>query len=213
MAQVYFIGGAPRVGKTALAMRILKQRPMFAISADGVRDMLRGVLKPLDSPALFAIQKLAKHESAMAGFLRQHPQAGIELQNDESAIVWPSVNELILSHLADGQDILVEGVEILPQLVAGVPYDYRAVFLGNTSKQHVQAVTAQAHGNPHDWMHHYAKGSVEAWAGLVQSFSAYIKAEAAAHQLPYIETRDDDFEQSLAEAQQSLFQGTTIDLR
>lgn len=204
MSHVYFIGGAPRVGKSMLAMRLLRQHPMFALSADAVRDMLKGVLEPLDAPALFTIQNLAKHESAMASFLRQHPKEGIRLQNDESAIIWPSINEIVSSYLADGQDVLVEGVEILPSALAEVHYPYKAIFLGNTSLEHTNTIAKQAHARSHDWMHRYADSSIDAWAGLVRSFSEYIKTEAEKYDMPYVEMHDKDFQESLIKAERIL---------
>jgi 2-phosphoglycerate kinase len=204
MSRAYLIGGAPRVGKTDLAMQILHKRPMFAVSADSIRDMLQGVLKPGGSPALFRLHELTKNESAMAKFLHTHPQEGVELQNDESAVIWPSVNELVLSHLADGQDILVEGVEILPEYLKDVSYDFRVAFLGNTSPEHANAIAAQAHKNTHDWMHSYTDNTIDGWAKLVRSFSTYIKSEAAAHDMPFLEIHDDNFEQSLAQAERIL---------
>lgn len=192
------------MGKTILAMRVLRRHPMFALSADTVRDMLRGILKPLDAPALFAIQSLAKHESAMASFLRQNPQESIQFQNDESMIVWPSVEKLITSYLADGQDVLIEGVEILPCNLAKVDYPYKVVFLGNTSVGHTNAMVEQAHTRPHDWMHDYVDGTIDAWAGLVRSFSEYIKSEADKYNMPYVEMHDENFQQSLKDAEQIL---------
>jgi 2-phosphoglycerate kinase len=200
MPQVYFIGGAPRVGKTMLAMRVLNQRPMFALSADAVRDMLQRLLSHTDAPALFAMQHLAKHESAMAAFLRAHSEDGIHMQNNESTAVWPSINALILSYLADGHDVMVEGVEILPSNLAALDYPYAAVFLGNTSPEHANSIAQQAHAQPHDWMHRYADDTIEAWAGLTHSFSAFVKTEAEKHGMVYVETHDEIFEQSLDEA-------------
>lgn len=210
MPVVYFIGGAPRVGKTMLAKQIIRQQPMFAISADAVRGMLKGMLQPSDAPALFAIQNLAKHESAMASFLRRNPKKGVQLQNDESAVIWPSIEGLIASYLADGQDVLVEGVEILPSNLAKVHYPYKVVFLGNTSVEHTNAIAEQAHTQPHDWMHRYAASSIDAWAGLVRSFSEYIKVEAEKYSMPYVEMYDKNFQQSLQEAEQALL-GDFID--
>lgn len=201
---VYFIGGAPRVGKSLLAEHILKQRPMFTVSADAVRDMLQGILKPLDEPALFAIHNLAKHESAMASLLRAHPDEGVKLQDNESAIVWPSIIHLIASHIADGKDVLVEGVEILPANLAKLEYPYKAVFLGNTSAEHTNTIAEQAHAQPHDWMHRYAHGTIDAWAGLVRSFSEHIKTEANKYDMPYVEMHDSNFRESLHEAERIL---------
>ena len=200
MTRAYFIGGAPRVGKTNLAMRIIHDRPMFAVSADSLRDMLQGVLKPAGYPALFKLHELTQNESAMAQFLHDHPREGVSLQNDESSIVWPSVDKLIRSYLADGQDVLVEGVEILPANLSRLGYDYRVVFIGNTSPLHASTIAAQAHANEHDWMHRYSDATIESWSSLIREFSNYIKSEANTYGMPFIETHDDNFEDSLAKA-------------
>jgi 2-phosphoglycerate kinase len=201
MASVYLIGGAPRVGKTSLAMRVLQKRPMFAISADSVRDMLQGVLKPVGAPALFKLYELTQNESAIASFLHDHPREGVVLQNDESSFVWPSVDKLICSYLADGQDILVEGVEILPANLKQASYSYKVVFLGNTSLVHANTIAAQAHANEHDWMHRYSDKTIEGWSDLVREFSNYIEAETNTYRMPFIETHDDNFEDSLLRAE------------
>jgi len=192
------------VGKTIAAMRVLKQRQMFALSADSVRDMLRGILKPFDSPALFAIQELAQHESRMATFLHKNPQQVLKMQNDESAIIWKSVNELIISYLEDGQDVLVEGIEILPRLIKEASYDFRAVFLGNSSSEHADNMVEYARTHSHDWMHKYARDSIDAWASFGHLFSEFIKVEARANELPYVEINDAHFEQSLVEVERIL---------
>ena len=201
MARAYLIGGAPRVGKTNLAIRVVRDRPMFAVSADSVRDMLQGVLKPAGSPALFKLHELTQNESAITRFLREYPREGVSLQNDESSIVWPSVDKLIRSYLTDGQDILVEGVEILPANLSKLDYSYKVVFLGNTSLLHANTVAAQAHANEHDWMHRYSDETIESWSDLIREFSNYLKVEANTYDVPFVETHDDNFEDSLAKAE------------
>jgi 2-phosphoglycerate kinase len=134
-------------------------------------------------------------------FLHEHPRAGVSLQNDESSIVWPFVDKLIRSHLADGQDILVEGIEILPANLSKVTYSYKAVFLGNTSLLHGNTIAAQAHANEHDWMHRYSDTTIESWSGLICEFSKYIKTEANTYGMTFIETHDDNFEDSLVETE------------
>ena len=209
MATAYLIGGAPRVGKTTLAMRVIARHPMFAVSADAVRDVLQGVLKPATHPDLFEMLELSRHESAMAKFLDNHPYEGVTMQNDESAIVWPSINQFIQTHLSDGQDILVEGVEILPEWLTYVTYDYKIVFLGNTSADHANQIAMQAHLNQHDWMHRYTDNSIASWAGLVREFSRYVKGQAAEHDMPFIETNDDNLEASMREAERVLLDQTS----
>lgn len=68
MATAYLVGSAPRGGKTTLALRVVARHPMFAVSADTVRDILQGVLKPDAHPDLFEMIELSWHKSAMAKF-------------------------------------------------------------------------------------------------------------------------------------------------
>lgn len=204
MATAYLIGGAPRVGKTQLALRVVQHRPMLAVSADSVRDMLQGVLKPAASPALFKLYEMTRNESAIAKFLQKYPQRGVNLQNDESSIVWPSVKRMIQSHMADGQDILVEGVEILPDYLDDVDFDYKVVFLGNTTQMHANTIAKRAHANDHDWMHAYTDETIDSWAGLVRAFSEYIRTEAHDHGMRFVETHDRNFDASMAEAERVL---------
>ncbi len=204
MPKAYLIGGPPRIGKSHLALRVVRKRPMYCVSADSVRDMLQRALNPADVPALFELRNISRQEPALAKILDRHPTKAIALQNDESEVVWPLLNELIKSHLADGQDILVEGVEILPKNLIQENYAYSAVFLGNSSGRHAKEIALQAHKNPHDWLRRYSDGTIEDFAELIRRFSRYIEHEAVIHGLPYVETHDANFEASMASAEQVL---------
>jgi 2-phosphoglycerate kinase len=204
MPKAYLIGGAPRVGKSHLVLRVIRQHPMFAISADSVRDLLQAALKPSAAPALFELRDISRQESAISELLKRHPRKAVTLQNDESNIVWPAINALIKSYLEDGQDILVEGVEILPEYLTDINYSHNAIFLGNTSKEHSNEMAIQAHKNSHDWLRKYTDGTIEDWAGLVRRFSRYVEHEANLKGMHYVETNDANFEESMSAAEQLL---------
>jgi 2-phosphoglycerate kinase len=53
MANIYFIGGSPRVGKTQLTLKVVEKHPMFSISTDALRYALQQVYNREQKPALF----------------------------------------------------------------------------------------------------------------------------------------------------------------
>jgi 2-phosphoglycerate kinase len=193
MAKAYFIGGTPRVGKTTLNLRFLTKKPILSTSTDALRYTLRRVIKEQDEPDLFHLGKYTSDDPNRRAYLKNNPMEAIVIQNKESAIVWKSVNDFVKSNLLDGFDVLIEGIAVLPEFLNKVDYDYRAVFLGNQSKQHYQTILAAARNNENDWMHSLEDETINAFSIFNQAFSAYIEQEAKKYGLTYIEIHEDTF--------------------
>lgn len=197
MAKAYLIGGTPRAGKTTLTIKFIKQKPMLAASTDAIRYTLRRVIDKEKEPDLFKSGKFISNDPAQRHHLITHVHEVVEQQNDESKIVWKSVQNFINSNLEDGFDVLVEGVAILPELVKQADFDYSAVFLGNQSDEHFRTILNSARGNPNDWLHKLDDETIQAYCCFGQQFSKYIENEAKKNDLPYIETSDTEFNQSM----------------
>lgn len=206
MAKVFLIGGTPRVGKTSLTLRFLKDKPILATSTDAVRYMMRQIIKESDEPSLFQLGKFTSNDPERQAFLRDHSFEVISIQNNESAVVWRSVEDLIESNLADGFDILIEGIAVLPEFVKRLKCDYAAVFLGNQSDRHFQTMLNSARKNDDDWMHSLDDQTIEAFANFNKAFSQYIEDEANKHGLHYIEIHDDNFQGDIDRALKLLLQ-------
>src|SRR5579884_2286897 len=104
MAAVYFIGGSPRTGKTYLTKELIKHKPMLASSTDAIRHMLRRIYKEEEEPDLFHLGKFTSNDPERRKELLDNPDKFIELQNNESKIVWKSILNFINSNMEDGQD-------------------------------------------------------------------------------------------------------------
>lgn len=204
MAKAYLIGGTPRSGKTTLTMRFLHERPMLAASTDAIRYTLRQVIAETDQPDLFHLGKYTSNDSERREYLRTNSRGVIEIQNRESAVVWRSVVDFIHSNLADGFDILIEGIAVLPELVTRLDCDYSAVFLGNQSDEHFETIRRTARSNEHDWMHNLEDETIEAFAVFNQTFSKYITEEAEKYHMSYVEVHDDSFEAAMTTALHAL---------
>ena len=204
MAKAYFIGGTPRVGKTTLAMHLIQTKPMLGSSTDAIRYLLRRVVKEEDYPDLFHLGKYTSNDPNQRIFLEEHPQEMIDIQNNESRLVWESVNNFVKSNLEDGFDIVLEGIAILPELLSQVDYDYSVVFLGNQSDNHFQTILNSARNNPDDWMHDLEDETIKAFFAFNQAFSLYIQQQAKKFNYNYIEIHDDNFTNDINEALSSL---------
>jgi 2-phosphoglycerate kinase len=200
MAKAFLIGGTPRVGKTSLTLRFLKEKPILATSTDAVRYMMRRIIKEDDEPALFHLGKYTSNDPERQAHLRNHSSDIITIQNNESTIVWRSVKDLIESNLADGFDVLIEGIAVLPEFVRQLECEYTAVFLGNQSDQHHQTILDTARKNRDDWMHDLDDQTIEAFAIFNKTFSRYVEDEANKYGLRYIEIHDDTFEHDIGQA-------------
>jgi 2-phosphoglycerate kinase len=197
MAKAFLIGGTPRVGKTSLTLKFLKEKPILATSTDAVRYMMRQIIKESDEPNLFHLGKYTSNDPERQAFLQNHSLEVISIQNSESAIVWHSVRDLVESNIADGFDVLIEGIAVLPKFVKQLECDYTAVFLGNKSDQHFQTILDTARKNTDDWMHNLDDQTIEAFAIFNKTFSKYVENEANKHNLRYIEIHDNNFEQDI----------------
>lgn len=200
MAKVYLIGGTPRTGKTTLTMRLLHERPMLAASTDAIRYTLRQIVPPSEQPDLFHLGKYTSNDPQRREQLQNNPMEMIEIQNKESKIVWRSVVDFIHSNLADGFDVLIEGIAVIPELVSQLDCDYSVIFLGNQSDEHHETILRAARANENDWMHALEDETIKAFATFNQSFSAFIAAEADKYGMSYVEMRDDDFDEAMATA-------------
>jgi len=195
MSMVYLIGGAPRVGKTKLALRAVGQKPMFALSTDAVRASLRVMYTAEQKPALFAL--LAEEQLPLAESIAE--------QNAESRELWPAIKAFIHSNYDEGHDVLVEGIGILPALLSELKIPYKAVFVGNTAANHVETIREHARAHNSDWLHGRDDSYIESIALFVAGFSESIRAEAEKCSLPYVDIRNDAFERSQDEALRILF--------
>jgi 2-phosphoglycerate kinase len=188
MAKAYLIGGAPRIGKSTLTMKLLSQRPAYATSTDALTDILRGVVDKRQVPDLF-------HSS-----IGDSPAEAIEWQIKENRIVWAAALDFIHRTIENGFDVIVEGLCVMPETLSQIHHDYVAVFLGNQSDEHFETIKTFAKNNPHDWLNKHTDTIVNDICLFNQAYSMYIEQEAARYKLAYIEINDTSFPESIDKA-------------
>lgn len=200
MPKAYFIGGAPRVGKTTLSVAVIKKHPMLGTSTDALRDVLQNVVPENVAPDLYVLKINKLTNSEIIERTTKDIQKAVQYQNEESSAVWKSVIVFVESVLADGFDVLVEGVAILPEYVARLDIDCSAVFIGNTSEKHTKTALESAAKDPHDWLNEEDEEVAKAFCYFSQNYSRYIESECKKYNQHYVEIYDDAFEGSMQHA-------------
>jgi len=100
---IYLVGGAPRCGKTIFSKMLSKKKRISWISTDGLESVIK-VYNP---------EKFPKLDTCKAT-----PKQLLAAEIKDAKTLWPGVERLIRSMLKWKHDYVIEGVHLLPQLVA-----------------------------------------------------------------------------------------------
>jgi 2-phosphoglycerate kinase len=201
LARTYFIAGPPRVGKTLLSYMLADKIRGHVVSTDAIRSAAKRAC--IDKTGdLFRLNK--DNELNEEEWLRKHtenPDIMMEDQNKESVAFWSSILGFCNNFCEDNANHIVEGVALLPFLVAGMENKPdHIIYVGNTNPNHIKSMIEFGEKFPEqDWMvsMNYSRERIEIMAKFVNKMSEYFKSEAEKYGFQYFEISDDDFQGSL----------------
>ena len=197
MGRAYFIGGAPRVCKSTLALKFQERQSLICASTDSLRETLRATTSPAHQPDLFYLDSLNSDEPNMAHLMQYRTADIIAAADRESEAVWPAVEAFVSKHIDTNRDVLVEGVAILPHLITTLAVDYSVIYLGNQSPSQSQVIKEFAATHPDTWLGTLHPQTVAAFAHFCQSYSLHQKKQAAKFKQPYLEMSAHPFPEAL----------------
>lgn len=199
---IYLLGGPPRVGKSTIARTFARQRGISAVSTDALGAVLEAVLDPTAAPGLRAVTPWsAAREEARATEMAEDPARRLRQQLEESDAVWRAVEPFVGCERAQGRDVVMEGVAILPARGAELSeLDVRCVFVGYQGAGLVDRIRGSARGHPHDWIRDAGDRYVDAFAAFVVEMSRHVEAEARRHGLPYVPMEARPFDEAVVHA-------------
>lgn len=181
---IYFIGGAPRVGKTILAQQLCAALKVGWISTDLLIDLLRVTM---------AAGIKMKWDAAPAAIMAN------------AEWFFPYLERFVWGVNSFADDYVIEGVDFLPAQVAqlSTQYPLRAVFLGcsRMTLEHLDQFPGRSKG--YVSMPEARRRQI---AQDVPRWSAYIRQEAERFGYAYFDMAG-DFSQHLAEAELALTSG------
>jgi len=203
MPTAYFIGGAPRSGKSTAIQRLIELRPMLATSSDAIRDAIKGVLVEEENPALFKTARGKTDSKRNVQAMREHPETVLPHYLGEYEITWRSVLDFVNSTLDDGRDVVIEGVAILPHNLQKLNFEYKAVIIANLEDQ-TETMLVHARANSHDWLHKYDDEVIRAFGNFNMLQNKYYYDEAKSCGTPVVVIDNDDFMSSINKAVSTL---------
>ena len=180
-----FIGGAARCGKSTLAREIRQSTDIQTLSGDALRTSLRktalaGIFPILHAPRP---EKISDEQT----FIKRHSvDRGLEVEakRQQAAFVWPFIENYVRAIEHESNDsVLVESIDVWPDLIAASGLAHRAAFLVNTSPEQAERIISTRGTDRFDWIHEnrYSDARIRAWSEFNVSRSITIRELADMH--------------------------------
>jgi 2-phosphoglycerate kinase len=185
----YLIGGAPTVGKSTIAAALAARLNLPWISTDQIRDIMRTVADRRAHPKLF------NPEGCDAGNLFDafSTEQLVEIEVGQGEAAWTGIKMLIERDYTWPQGFVVEGVNLLPHLIArdfeGAS-EVRAVFVTDSQPARMRAVIF-ARGI-WDEAGRYPDSVKDKELDWVLAYDAWLKQQATAHGFRVVPLEKDD---------------------
>ncbi len=181
MKQFILIGGAPTTGKSTLARHVAQHYGLPWISTDQLREVVRPYANEATHPTLFSAQM-----SAEIFLTRYSPQQIADMEYAQGDEVWPAVCGLLDGDSDWPDGCVIEGVNILPHLVAQEDYpnkeQVKPVFLVDLDEDRMRKVVYER--GLYAPAHTYADDVKETEVQWAMLFAQRLQAEAEAYHMP-----------------------------
>ena len=184
--RLYLVGGAPRVGKSSLAQRLLAVDGIPFLPTDVLRTVLRRVLPELD-----AIDQDPVDAWRLAEFMYPHIEQAAEVCVEEAAC------------------FLIEGFELAPTHVARLQAaleqaEVRGCFLGHGA---FSVEDLAGYRGPKPQHHGASRGELDKAATWIRQRSRQLRDECGDAGVPYVDVGEVGFEAAMLQARRLLLGG------
>lgn len=195
----YFIGGSSRCGKSTLAHTVRRTIDVQALSGDAFRDALRKTSMPGTMAELH--QPRAEKIAAEQEFIDYHTlRASDEIvkKRAQASLVWSFLSNYLVTVNRESEDsVLVESIDVWPDLIATSGLRHRAVFMVDTSLRQWERIAATRGKDHGDWMHAngYSDARIQAWSTFNVERSGVIKGLCYEYGYPCIDIAETGFDE------------------
>lgn len=200
---IYLIGGSPKCGKTTLAKKLSKSLGIPWVST----DTLQCVIKPYMNKESFSKKFPANYQRGKNNDEKysKHPTNKIiKVYQQQAKTVYKAIDMFAICEITDGNDFIIEGYHIEPELVSQLNKKYigkiKSIFLvkldENKFIRDIKKTTT-----PNDWIikRTKEKNTYDLIAKMVCEYGKWFRNEANKRHLKVLEM-DDNFNKKIAEA-------------
>lgn len=203
---LYVIGGPPRSGKTIIAHRLMRRKPLVLISTDATRSIIRSVFLGEGRVSVDRLSFRGTARFRRPGSLKTHQVSFAKVVRDEDALAWQGIKGAIQGYDRINKiDLLVEGIAVTPERLARLKLKnlvLSPVFMGYSDVSHADSVLAYSKKN-RDWVYTWLKerkgddSHVRAWVQKKVAYSRKIKKNAERLGYKYFDVTARPFEKHI----------------
>ncbi|MDP3988621.1 MAG: sulfotransferase domain-containing protein [bacterium] len=185
----YFIGGAPRTGKTILSKRLSKELGVPWISVDTLESVIMRYVSGDSFDAIFpktAIRKITRGSNDVM-YTQYSTTDIVEAYKKQARTTWEAIKVFIECEAMYDHSYIIEGHQIHPELLNSfADIDMKVIFLGRENVKDTIYSATQFAGK-HDWFTEKTqnKETYEKMAEMLVRYSKYFKQEAEKYGFEY----------------------------
>jgi 2-phosphoglycerate kinase len=116
MSMIYLIGGPPKCGKTTLAKQFSKSVCIPWVSTDTIQNILNTYIPEQDLAILFP-SSFIRSESNDEKYSKYSSAEIISAYRTQAGTVYAAIEAFVDSEIADGNDYIIEGFHLEPELI------------------------------------------------------------------------------------------------
>ena len=204
----YFIGGAPRAGKTTVAKRLSKELGVPWISTDTLEAVVSEYVAEETFPLIFPKSVLRRDTQQSNDELYGSYSAEniVAAYFEQARGLRAALGAFLASEETYDHSYILEGYHLLPEIVNDLAkkYSVQSIFVGREDvAATLKAIRESTQKN--DWVISKTihEGTFSKIADMLVLFSSHIKSAAEKHDLQYIDVGA-DFDSSVARSVQYL---------
>ncbi len=199
--KLYLIGGPARSGKTTILQKILRRKPICAVSSDSIREAARNIFV---GESYISVDKLAFEGDAT--FRRPGEKISHQIHFNqhptEDELTWQAITGFINSYDRKNREVLIEGVSITLKRILALKLQHlqiRAAFVGFTRDTHLKTIMAHSQ-KQNDWIQKVIQendgddSAVRTWFHKEVEENKQLKKAAEQHGYPFFDISAEPFE-------------------
>ena len=151
---IYLIGGPPKCGKTTLAKRLAKLKGIPWVSTDTLQSVIKPYMDQKDISKKFptSSQRCNNNDEKYSQYSTNEI---IEAYKQQAKTSYQAIDMFAICEITDGNDFIIEGYHIEPELVAELNIKYpnklKSIFLIKTDEtKFVDDIKKST--TPNDWI-------------------------------------------------------------
>ena len=200
---IYLIGGPPKCGKTTLAKTISKSLAMPWVSTDTLQCVVEPYMDKGDLSKKFpaSYQRGKDNDEKYSKFSSKEI---IEAYQQQAKTVYLAIDMFAACELADGNDFIIEGYHVEPELVVALNLKYpgkiKSIFLVKTNKEKF-VCDIKKRTTPNDWIIARTKNeeTYQKIANMICEYGNFFEKESEKYGFKVL-NMDNNFDSQIKEA-------------